>query len=85
MTSQQWIDTAYDFLEKFVARSKNPFIIYQVREAAEQSGVPHPHDYRMWSQVAKRGQKKGIIQQVGLAPTTAEVATGRPVVLWAAV
>jgi hypothetical protein len=80
-----WVDTAYDYLKKFVAGRKAPFIIYEVREAAENSGVPHPYDYRMWSQVALKAQRDGIIQKVGLAPTTAEVATGRPVVLWAAI
>lgn len=76
-----WSERAGDALTAFV-KSGAEFTSEDVREYAEQAGLPAPPDGRAWGAVILRARKAGLIRLVRYSPGRNPVCHSRPMAVW---
>ena len=77
-----WSDSAYDLLVAFLVFHPNPFLTEDVREYAEQHGVPIPPSKRAWGGIVIRAAKEGLIKKIGYRNTTNPKSHATPATEW---
>ena len=59
-----------------------PFMTEDVRDWAEQGGLPPPPDRRAWGAVAAAARRAGLVRSLGYAPQKSANAHRAPKTLW---
>jgi len=61
----KWSEIAYAYVGKHAERASAPFTGEDVREAAENAGLPPPPDKRAWGGVMMRASRNKVIVATG--------------------
>lgn len=61
-----WSEQAQDWVRKYVAVNKSPFVCDELRIWAEERGCPAPVSGPAWGSVMAKSARLGIIAKVGL-------------------
>lgn len=78
-----WGELAYETLVAF-ARSRDRFMVEDLRAHATEAGLPPPPDSRAWGLVVRRAMRAGIIRRIGYEPGRNPACHGRPTAVWSA-
>lgn len=78
--AEGWGDRAMASLKRFIDSAREPFLIEDVRAAAEREGLDPPPDARAWGAVVMRAARAEIIRKAGYAPARTSHCSIKP--LW---
>ena len=78
-----WSDRAYSFFERWASAQSEPFMMEDVRMAAEKSGsYVRPPDERAWGAILLRAKRAGRVAHAGYAPMKSPNCHGNPKSVW---
>lgn len=76
-----WSNRAYDLFVQY-ACLHGEFMTEDVREWAEQQGLPQPPDRRAWGAIAAIARRRGVVVHVRYAPQKSVNAHRAPKSVW---
>jgi hypothetical protein len=77
-----WNDRAYNYLERFISSIRSPFMTEDVRECAEERGLPKPPNLKAWGHIVISAKKNGLIKSVGIGKRSEAQAHRAYATLW---
>ena len=83
--NEGWKREAAEYLRRFAAAHKDPFLAEEIAPWAYERGCTRPPDDRAWGAIIQKAGRLGIIEQTGLAAKnrlSGNASTWRP--LWRA-
>lgn len=80
----EWAESAYLFLEQYISDHKENFMVEEIRESAEQNGLPVPPSKRAWGAIIIKAHKNKLVKPCGFKQTSNPKAHKTPATLWTA-
>jgi len=84
MSKDSWSERAYQMMVSIIAGATGAFMTEDIRDRAEDLGLPTPPDPRAWGGVVNRARSNGLIVMNGYAPSSNPQAHRRPTTVWKA-
>lgn len=81
--SVDWGTSATQFFTNYTMQfGETPFMTEDVRDWAEENGLPPPPDRRAWGAIAIAAKRAGLVKSMGYAPQKSANSHGAPKTLW---